>query len=244
MLTQGPPAASQGASDVGRRADDMSGRAHRQAIGYFGLALPIVLILIDRLRPYGDADPWFRDSISAYYYTGAAAPFVGILVALGLFLFTYRGYGNELHWADRTVALIASFAAFGVAFFPVEQPEGLMALPWWRPAIGVAHYVFAVVLFAMFAVFTLWLFRRTSRGETPAPDKRRRNLVYLVCGLAILGAMAWAGFAGSRDQPIFWPEALALVAFATSWLVKGRVHETIAGAARALTGKRSRPVGG
>jgi hypothetical protein len=83
-------------------------------------------------------------------------------------------------------------------------------------------------------VFALWLFRLTADGEQPAPDKRRRNHVYLACGLAIVGCIGWAGFNGLNGRPIFLPESIALVAFAVSWLVKGYAHRTIAGAARWL----------
>jgi hypothetical protein len=83
-------------------------------------------------------------------------------------------------------------------------------------------------------VFALWLFRLTADGEQPAPDKRRRNNVYLACGLVIVGCIGWAGFNGLNGRPIFLPESIALIAFAVSWLVKGYAPRTIAGAARSL----------
>jgi hypothetical protein len=80
------------------RPDDLSDHAHRQLIGYIGLVLPIILIIIAVDRD--GAEKWRElDSISAYYYTGAVAAFVGMLVALALFLFTYRGYRNKYYWA-------------------------------------------------------------------------------------------------------------------------------------------------
>ncbi|MGZ6249012.1 MAG: hypothetical protein ACXWMC_05305 [Syntrophales bacterium] len=108
------------------------------------------------------------------------------------------------------------------------------ALLWWRPIIGVLHHVFAVVLFAMFAVFALWLFRITPSGEQVPPDKRWRNRVYLVCGIVIVASIIWAGVAGLNGRSIFWPESVALVAFSVSWLVKGYAHTSIANAARSL----------
>ncbi|HET7005748.1 MAG TPA: hypothetical protein VFK65_09670, partial [Candidatus Binatia bacterium] len=86
----------QGAS----RPDDMSDNAHRQLIGYIGLLLPLLLIVIAISRD--GLERWKSlESISAYYYTGAVAGFVGMLVALALFLFTYRGYKNKYNLADR-----------------------------------------------------------------------------------------------------------------------------------------------
>src|SRR5215212_3999587 len=80
--------------------DDLSDNAHRQLIGYIGLFLPVVLIALAMQRD--GLERWRNlESISAYYYTGAVTAFVGMLVALALFLFTYRGYDNKYNWADR-----------------------------------------------------------------------------------------------------------------------------------------------
>ena len=215
------------------RPDDQSDHAHRQLIGYIGLVLPILLILIAVLR---DGVVRWRslESISAYYYTGAVAAFVGMLVSLALFLFTYRGYKNKYYWADRAASMTAAVAALGVAFFPTAAPDGVATLSWWSTTTGVLHHVFAVVLFAMFSVFALWLFRITQSGEEALPDKRWRNRVYLSCGIVIVASVIWAGVAGLNGKSIFWPESVALIAFAVSWLVKGYAYKTIADAARSL----------
>ena len=239
LLTQSPPASSLYNASTSQPPDDVSGRAHRQLIGYIGLVLPILLVLIDRVRHRNVPGPWgIQDSISAYYYTGAVAAFVGLLIALALFLFTYRGYKNKYQWADRAVAVTAAVAAVLVAFFPTRVPEGTPAPAWWTQTTGVLHYVSAIVLFSMFAVFSLWLFRLTARDDQPPADKRRRNGVYLVCGVVIVGSMVWAGVAGASGKPIFLPESFALVAFAASWLIKGQAHKTIANAARSITGQQ------
>ena len=220
-------------AEAASRPDDLAGNAHRQLIGYIGLVLPLLLIFIAVVRD--GVERWRSlESISAYYYTGAVAAFVGMLVALALFLFTYRGYANKYNRADRWVAKTAACAALVVAFFPTVAPAGVPALPWWTPTTGVLHHVAAIVLFAMFAVFALWLFRLTADGEQPATDKRRRNNFYLFCGVVIVVCIAWAGFNGLNGRPIFWPESIALIAFALSWLVKGYAFRTIAGAARSL----------
>lgn len=227
-LTEGTPT----------RPDDLSDRAHRQLIGYIGLVLPFLLVFIAIARD-GVAQWEKLESISAYYYTGGVAAFVGMLVALALFLFTYRGYANRYHRFDRAAAVIAAIAALGVAFFPTKAPDGVTALAWWAPWYGRLHHISTIVLFLMFAVFALWLFRITPEGENAAPDKRTRNHVYLACGVAILVCIAWAGWEAKSGRPIFWPESIALVAFAVSWLVKGHAHRTIAQAARSLVGRKT-----
>jgi len=90
-------------------------------------------------------------------------------------------------------------------------------------------------------VFALWLFRITPSGEVVTPDKRRRNRVYLGCGMVIVASIIWAGVAGMNGRPIFWPESVALVAFAVSWLVKGYAITTIADAARSLFRRQGTP---
>jgi hypothetical protein len=133
------------------RADDLSGDAHRQLIGWIGLLLPALLVAIAIERD--GLERWRSlESISAYYYTGAVAAFVGMLVALALFLLTYRGFDNPYQKADRAVAITAGVAALGVAFFPTEAPAGVAPLAWWTRTTGVVHHAFAVVLFAMFAL--------------------------------------------------------------------------------------------
>jgi hypothetical protein len=236
-----PPAQADGA-DKGatpgphsrpRDGGDDSGRAHRQLIGSIGLLLPILLPLIAALRPNDPAHRWeLLGSISAYYYTGAAAAFVGLLVALALYLFAYQGFRNKYQEMDKGFAKLAAAAAIGVAFFPASPPDGLKP-PWWTTKMVMAHYGSAAVLFSVFAVFCLWLFRLTDPQRRRDPDKTWRNNVYLGCGIAIVTGMVWAVIVGVINKgPIFAPESLMLGAFAISWLVKGSIHKTIAEAVK------------
>lgn len=230
MLTRAPDhslAAQYAPPDPGQRSDDMSGRRHRQVIGYLGLALPILLVQAVRLRPNAASDQWSGTSISAYYWTGADSLFVGLLAALSLFLLTYRGYANAANRYDRGAAIIAGVAAALVAMFPTTPPSGI-SLPWWAEWVDTTHKVAAVTLFSMFAVFSLWLFRKTAPGAQPDPDKQRRNAIYLLCGVGIVTCMIWALVAGQSGRSIFWPESLALGFFAWSWLVKGQALDSIA----------------
>jgi len=204
---------------------------HRRLIGWIGLFLPWLLIVLALERD--GLDTWSRlDSISAYYYSGAVAAFVGMLVSLALFLFTYRGYENDYHKWDRRTAIVAGFAALVVALFPTEVPAHLTALTWWRPWTGKLHYGAATVLFLMFAFFALFLFRLDKNGKTQTTGQR--NKIYLACGIVIVAAILWAGYNGSRGAPIFWQEALALIAFSVSWLVKGAADEKVISVARSM----------
>ncbi len=209
--------------------DDLSSYAYRQLIGYIGLVFPFAVILIAQWRPMPVLEQ-FRvlPSISAYYYTGSVAMFVGLLVALGLFLLTYKGYCNDYGRQDRIASRIAGWAAIVVAFFPTKAPIEVLVPFWWRPVTGVLHFSAATVLFCSFSYFSLFLFTKTKHGAgEPLPtEKRVRNSIYSICGILMAGCILWAGIATFLDKPIFLPEAIALESFAVSWLTKGRADRT------------------
>ena len=232
-ISKAPPGPPASAGPI-RQPDDLSGHAHRQLIGYAGLLLPFLLVIVAAARPTPGLEPWPPlGSVSAYYYTGAVAIFIGLLVALSLLLLTYRGYGNEYHRADRIAAVTGGVAAFFVAFFPAAPPAAVAAPAWWTPLTRTLHYVSATTLFLVFIVFSLWLFRKTGSGGVVTADKVRRNRVYLVCGLVMAAAVLWAASSILTGAPIFVPESIALLAFAVSWLTKGQAHRSIAQAVSA-----------
>ncbi len=205
---------------------NLSQKAHRQLIGILGLCLPLVVYVLAGVRPLPELKQWaFLGSVSAYYYTGSVSVFVGVIFALSLFLFTYPGYENVI--ADRVVGIIGGFAALGVVAFPTGPPVEPLLIPWWRSWMAAVHYISASSLFVCFAVFSLWLFQKSefSVRDRP-PEKRRRNYLYLACGVVIIMSLLWALCAGIEGQPIFLPEAFAIVAFALSWLVKGEADQT------------------
>jgi len=215
--------------------DDLASHVHRQFIGGLGLVLPVLVWFIAGWRHTEGLQQWeLLRSVSAYYYTGAVAAFVGILIALAVFLFTYHGYNNEYGRRDRIAAITAGASAVMVAFFPTGSPGDLPEPSWWTQQTGTIHYVSAVVLFGAFTFFCLFLFPKSKvkEGELLPRDKRVRNYIYISCGAAMLVCILWAGSALFTGAPIFWPEALALEFFAVSWLVKGRADRTAITAGR------------
>jgi hypothetical protein len=214
--------------------DDRSTHAHRQLIGITGMLLPAVLWLMAGWRPMDVNNPWeLLGSISAYYYTGAVSAFAGGLIGLALFLFSYLGYDNKYGHRDRVAAIIAGSAAVLVALFPTRVPSDLPEISWWTPPMGWIHYGSAAVLFSSFIFFSLFQFPRSRLDKKKLPtDKRVRNWIYIACGVAIVGCIAWVVIALFFEAPIFWPETLALEFFAVSWLVKGRADKTAVAAGR------------
>lgn len=235
MQVQESQGSRPGGSNTGDTPQDFSYRNHRRLIGYLGFLLPPLLYLLAGIRATGELAPWvLLDSISDYYYTGATGVFVGVLFALSLFLFTYPGYAGVL--ADRVMGWIGGLSALGVALFPTAAPAGMPQPDWWSPTTRVIHYISAVCLFSAFIVFSMWLFRKSNipdKSDRP-PEKRRRNMIYLGCGIVMIACMLWAGSSIFTGAPIFWPEAIALWAFAFSWLVKGKAERPIVNTARSL----------
>ena len=75
-----------------RDADDLSHQSHRQLIGYLGILLPLILILLAGLRPTPGLPRWepLNSMQRVLLHRSRCTAFVGILFALALFLFTYR----------------------------------------------------------------------------------------------------------------------------------------------------------
>jgi hypothetical protein len=224
------------------RPEELSLLAHRRIIGTLGLILPALVYLLAGVRPTPGLARWdLLWSVSAYYYTGAVGVFVGVLFALSLFLFSYRGYKGVK--ADRIVGAVGGVAALIVALFPTAAPAGQSVPAWWSEPTGSIHGAAAVLLFAAFILFSVWLFRRSDtpkRSERP-PDKRRRDDICLGCGLVMIACVVWAAVAHFVVAPIFWPESIAIVAFAVSWLVKGELFDPMFHAAeRRMRARASR----
>jgi hypothetical protein len=221
--------------------DDASGPGHRRFVGVFGMFLPLILLTTPVFRETPPLAGWPPlGSVSAYYYTGGNAVFAGVLVALSFLLLTYKGYDNKRYRMDRTVGIVAGLAAFLVAFFPTGRPDGIPYFAWSTDGAHLVHNIAAGVLFSAFAVFALVLFPY-SEDETTLKERLQdpRNVAYYVCGIAIVLGIIWTLVnALVLQRSIFWPETVALVAFAVSWLVKGRI-ELLPGEVRELLKKET-----
>lgn len=210
----------------------------RRAVGFIGLALPFVLMLGEMIVKslFSDArGP--QNSMSEYFYTSMRGVFVGSLCAIGVFLGAYRGYDRK----DRIAGWFACICAVGVALVPVSPDPNY---PDWRQYMGLLHYAFAATLFATLGYFCLALFTMHKPTGKPdpkkkmTPEKKQRNVVYVICGWTIYACIVtiaicellflngWSPFrreAIIRLAPVYWLEAIAVVAFGISWLVKGEL---------------------
>lgn len=196
----------------------------RKAVGWLGFSLPFVLILGSFL--FGNCQQ-VQPSISHYYYTNMREVFVGILCAVGLFLFSYRGYSM----LDSLAANLAGLFGLGVALFPTDRIPGqpcqsdVLSLIKTNTS-AMIHYSCAAFFFLTLAFMSLTLFTRSKyQKQDQTFQKRRRNMIYKVCGyLMIVSIVTIALFGSHTDGPmVFWFETLALLSFGISWLTKGEV---------------------
>jgi hypothetical protein len=190
----------------------------RKSVGTVGILLPFVLSVGKTLLDH----PGILNSVSSYYYSVMGNVFVGSMCAIGVFLWSYKGYD----WRDSVTGTVAAIGAVCVALFPTA-PDTDATLQ--QINIGTVHIIFAGVFFLALAYFSLVLFRLTDPSRPPTRMKLVRNKVYTVCGYVIIVAIALIAAvhllpADSRlwaFSPVFWLESLAIVAFGISWFVKG-----------------------
>jgi uncharacterized membrane protein len=212
----------------------------RRGIGYIGLLLPFVLP-IGKIIFDGHS---LEGSMSAYFYTVTGRVFVGSLCAIGVFLISYR----YKKW-DIIASIIAGICAIFVAIFPTAPEVDPTAT---QKAIGIVHGVSAGLFFFILALMSIFLFTKTNpyqavkplkftdylamlvvtrtKPEFPLnPRKKKRNIIYRVCGWIILFCIIGMGIVAipaikehvDKCHPVFWLESIAVFAFGASWLVKG-----------------------
>lgn len=199
-------------------------RRLRCTIGWLGMALPWIVLLLSVIYGYG-----FPDSISATYYLPTCiTPFMIILGSAGLLLFSYKGYDKQ----DDIVCSVAGMFAIGICLFSCGTKD--LIARWSDVAelthvgtfqivpfvSGVLHNVCAVGFFLLLAYNSMFLF--TKNGGNMTDNKKKRNIIFRVCGvgmavsfLAIIPISIFELWGG-----VWVVETVALAFFGISWLTK------------------------
>jgi hypothetical protein len=213
-------------TDMGRRNKSMilSFKALRRLIGILGMTLPLICFLGGLL--FGGE--CLRQSISIYYYSNVRDFFVGLMLGMSFFMMTYMGYQR----IDTIANLAAGVAGIGVGLFPClldapDAPVGFFQLR--QGCSNVVHIVCAGAFFVILALSSLFLFTRTSKDRAPTERKRKRNVVYIVCGCVMIATLVALVLImrflddqiQERTKAVFIAETILLEAFGISWLVKG-----------------------
>jgi hypothetical protein len=198
----------------------------RRGLAILALIFPVALVV-------GAGAGHLQASISAYYHFSIAHPqtygagamrdvFVGVLWAIGAFLFFYRGYSTR---EDRALD-VAGVAAVLIATVPMDWPARSLAEPSVRAMIHTA----ASVIFFL-AIAYVCLFRP---GDTLALVRDATRRQRFKRGYALLGALMVAiplglvalhyvfPVAADHNRLVFFVEAAAIYVFSAFWLVKSR----------------------
>lgn len=197
----------------------------RKAIGWLGLLMPIIVRLGARVF---EGIP-SNESISAYYYTSMRDVFVGTLAAIGVFLFCYRGPDTQ----DNVLTNVAGLCAVGIGLFPTERVYHPVILQRFanvlspdcysnQGPIGFHIYIVAA-FFLIISYLTTFRFRKRSVPYL-TKQKLTRNKIYVACGIVMVVMLIAivAIKAQGKQNSIFWPETIAIVAFGIAWLTKGQ----------------------
>ena len=194
-------------------------------IGALAVALPFLLVLIDGLG--FDGDPFPRDSLSAYYYSGVRELFVGTLSATAVFLITYKVADRTL---DNTLSVLAGFAVLLVMLFPTAPPADVGLTPLQElfgvSSVKAVHFIAAGAFILSLAVISFFF---GVREGARAPREGRRSPAFWrgyhwACTGAIAAAVVWivlTALAGGPSKALLIGEAVAVWAFGASWLMKG-----------------------
>jgi len=186
--------------------------ALRILIGATGMLLPLLLIIGNLVA---NKTMHIEFSVSDYYDNSTAGDIlVGVLFVLGFFLMAYKGFNRT----DSRTANFGCVFALGVALCPTTSSNYF---------IHIMHFVFAVLLFSVFIVFSIYLFRKSDQPKGFNKQKDKRNKVYLVCGINIIACIICItiGMIFLEDlcktyHLVFWFESLALMSFGFSWITK------------------------
>ncbi|RYF24479.1 MAG: hypothetical protein EOO42_05730 [Flavobacteriales bacterium] len=203
--------------------EEISYRNQRRSVGMLGIFLPFALIFYTYLQGCREIQP----SISQYFYSTAGILLVGVLSAVGLFLISYKGPQK----IDDIITNLAGIFALGIAYFPTDSDPNSQCLLFSFPPnkiITIAHYIFAALFFISLAINSFFLFTRTDK-KMITKQKQQRNYVYKTCGILILIFIALVPICNiekiktwlNLPYATFILEALALLTFGISWLIKG-----------------------
>lgn len=191
----------------------------RKILGWLGMLLPwivAILYMIFEIKAFG-----FPTSISATYYLGSCiTPFMIILGAAGILLICYEGYTKQ----DNIICTLAGIFGLCICLFPCHHSSvslvGTFQLN--SDISGWIHNISAFLFFGLLAYNSLFLFTKTS-GEMTA-NKKKRNIIFRVCGIGMLASFILLLPLSSVSFGTWLVEAIALMFFGISWLTKSQCY--------------------
>lgn len=229
-LTPAPTATERPAADTGEGRYVRSFLFLRVVIGALGIALPFLLVLIDKLAFHGD--PFPRDSLSVYYYSGMREVFTLTIGVTGFFLIAYKITERNL---DNTLSVIGGLAGITIPLFPTGRPAALVASTKLTPLQNLIgedwtkwiHYSASAIFIASLGGISILFGRREAErgahGNARSPGFWRGY--HYLCAAAIGLAALWIILTTWAFNGSYWSllagEAACAWAFGASWFMKG-----------------------
>lgn len=184
----------------------------RCLLGWLGTLLPWIVAAFIQMFP---------SSISATWYTNAQTPFMIILGASCILLISYKGYGK----LDDIITTLTGAFGLGICLFPCSPDasltnfSGYITTPFTisYSVSGSIHLCCAFIFFGLLAFNSFFLF--TKSGVETTQEKKKRNIIYRVCGVGMLASFALILLPGFYIKT-WLIEAIALIFFGVSWLTK------------------------
>ena len=207
----------------------------RIGLAVLAIALPFVLWIGGYLR----SDLTLQGSMSAYYHAGDGAMrdvFVGVLMAVGAFLYLYKGFTS----LENIALNLAGIFLVGVALFPMEWDCGEACRKF------SLHGTFAVLFFLSIAYVCVFRASDTLSLISDEATRKRYKSIYRLQGLGMIAspaialALTWFLQAGSEMKSwVFFVEAVGVIVFGSYWITKSREIALTHSERRAIEGKLS-----
>lgn len=232
----------------------------RKLIGILGMFLPWILLLVNSVINSLDLlnkpqyitfcscisgnqyipKQSFKTSISHYYYTAVGELFTGILIAVAIFMFTYRGHKlrkGDFGLSDNFMTNMAGFFALIVVIFPTSPIDNVPIIDNLRcytstDFVDKIHLTSAGLFFITLAFMSIINFRRGDDINKFSKPDFYRNL-YKYCGIIMLASIVLIVVYSfllknkysfiDAIHPVFILESIALFSFGLSWITKGRI---------------------
>lgn len=187
----------------------------RTVIGWLGMLLPWIVVLLIG---------YFPESISATWYTNACTVFMIILGSASFLLISYKGYEK----IDDILLTCSGIAGLGICLFPcsIDTVTGKVGTFMIDSVVSNnIHFVCAFVFFGLLAYNSFFLFTK-STGEM-TKKKKIRNIIYRVCGVGMLASFLIILLPSFYIQ-VWLMETIALFFFAVSFLTKADIYPWLA----------------
>ena len=192
----------------------------RKMLGWLGMLLPWIVAILYMIFEVGRFE--LPNSISATYYEDSCiTPFMIILGSAGILLICYEGYDK----LDNIICTLAGIFGICICIFPCGyqpiSPVGTFQIP--SNISAWLHNGAAFIFFGLLAFNSLFLFTK-SAGEMTS-EKKKRNIIFRICGIGMLASFLLLIPLWNVDFGIWLVEAIALMFFGISWLTKSQCYK-------------------